>query len=171
MSNLVVLAYDDVATANQVRDRLFAMQKEQLITLDDAVVVERTADGGVKLHQVSHTVGGGALSGTFWGGLIGLLFFAPIVGMAIGAASGAAAGAITDVGIDDTLMRDLATNLPPGSAALFLLVERATADKVVPEIAAYGGRLVRSSLSDEQETTLREAVTHARSAAATAAAG
>ena len=160
MSNLVVLAYDDVNTANQVRDRLFGMQKEKLIKLDDAVVVERNTDGKIKLHQAHSTAGAGAASGALWGGLIGLLFLAPVVGMAIGAASGGAAGAMTDLGIDDNLMRDLAANMPPGSAALFVLVERATADKVIPQVATYGGRLIKTSLSAEQEKILRDAVEH-----------
>lgn len=166
MSNLVVLAYDDVDTAKQVRDRLFAMQKENLITMSDAVVVERNTDGKVKLHQARNLAGAGAASGALWGGLIGLLFLAPVVGMAIGAASGGAAGAMTDLGVDDNLMRDLGTNMPPGSAALFVLVEHATVDKVIPQVAGYGGRVIKSSLSAEQEQILRDAIENTQTAAA-----
>jgi uncharacterized membrane protein len=52
MSTLIAVAYDDVATAKTVRDKLFELQTQHLITLEDAVVVERKQDGKVKLHQV-----------------------------------------------------------------------------------------------------------------------
>jgi len=155
MSNLFVIAYENLKTANQVRDKLFELQKERVIELEDAVVVERKKDGKITLHQ-SRRAGGGAAGGALWGGMIGLIFLMPLLGMAIGGAAGAAAGA-ADYGVDDNFMRELSEHMPPGTAALFLLVTRSTPDKVIPEVAQYGGRLIRTSLSEEQETHLREA--------------
>ncbi|MFD6926320.1 DUF1269 domain-containing protein [Streptomyces sp. NPDC059944] len=163
MSNLFVVAYDDVATADQVRDKLFELSKQHLVELEDAVVVERHEDGRIKLHQaVSHTAVGAA-GGALWGGVIGLLFLAPLLGAAVGAAAGAAGGAITDTGVDDRFMKDLSQNLRPGAAALFVLVKQAAGDKVIPQIAEFGGQLVQTSLSQEQEDALRDAVAVARS--------
>ena len=51
------------------------------------MIVEHRGDGKVKLHQPS-MAGMGAAGGALWGGLIGLIFFMPLFGMAIGAASG-----------------------------------------------------------------------------------
>ncbi|WP_406836977.1 DUF1269 domain-containing protein [Streptomyces sp. AHU1] len=170
MSNLFVIAYDDVATASQVRDKLFELSKQHLVELEDAVVVERSEDGKVKLHQaVSHTAIGAA-GGALWGGVIGLLFLAPLLGAAVGAAAGAAGGAVTDTGINDKFMKDLSQNLRPGAGALFVLVKQAAGDKVIPQIADFGGQLVQTSLSQEQEDHLRKAVAaaQAKSAAATA---
>ncbi|KAB1980523.1 DUF1269 domain-containing protein [Streptomyces triticiradicis] len=170
MSNLFVIAYDDVATASQVRDKLFELSKQHLVELEDAVVVERSEDGKVKLHQaVSHTAIGAA-GGALWGGVIGLLFLAPLLGAAVGAAAGAAGGAVTDTGINDKFMKDLSQNLRPGAGALFVLVKQAAGDKVIPQIAEFGGQLVQTSLSQEQEDHLRKAVAaaQAKSAAATA---
>ena len=82
----------------------------------------------------------------------------PLFGMAIGAASGAAAGAASDYGIDDKFMKEIADKLPEGGAAIFVLVREATTDKVVPEIAKYGGHVIQSSLSNEQEAALQEAL-------------
>ncbi|MFG2309616.1 DUF1269 domain-containing protein [Streptomyces sp. NPDC048566] len=170
MSNLFVVAYNDVATANQVRDKLFELSKQHLVELEDAVVVERYEDGRIKLHQaVSHTAVGAA-GGALWGGVIGLLFLAPLLGAAVGAAAGAAGGAMTDTGVDDRFMKDLSQNLRPGAAALFVLVKQAAGDKVVPRIAEFGGQLVQTSLSQEQEDALRDAVAAARSRAAEPAA-
>lgn len=163
MSNLFVVAYNDVATANQVRDKLFELSKQHLVELEDAVVVERHEDGRIKLHQaVSHTAVGAA-GGALWGGVIGLLFLAPLLGAAVGAAAGAAGGAITDTGVDDRFMKDVSQNLRPGAAALFVLVKQAAGDKVIPQIAEFGGQLVQTSLSQEQEDALRDAVAAAQS--------
>jgi uncharacterized membrane protein len=163
MSDLVAIAYDNLKTANQVRDRLFELQKEHVIELEDAVVVERKKDGKIKLHQSRQVVGGAAAGGALWGGLIGLIFLMPLLGMAIGGAAGAAAGA-ADYGVDDNFMRELSQHMQPGTAALFLLVGRSTPDKVIPEVAQYGGRLIRTSLSSEQEAHLREAARAAQPA-------
>ena len=157
MSNLVAIAYDDVDQAQEVTNTLGQLMKEHSIELEDAVIVEHRAGGKIKLHQPS-MAGLGAASGALWGGLIGLIFFVPLFGLAIGAASGAAAGALSDHGIDDNFMKELGNKLPEGGAAVFVLVREATADKVVPEISRFGGHVIQSSLSTEQETALQEAL-------------
>jgi uncharacterized membrane protein len=157
MSNLVAIAYDDVDQAQQVTQTLGELMKEHSIELEDAVIVEHQANGKIKLHQPS-MAGLGAASGALWGGLIGLIFFMPLLGAAIGAASGGAAGALSDHGIDDDFMKELGDKLPEGGAAVFVLVREATADKVVPEISKFGGHVIQSSLSNEQETALQEAL-------------
>ncbi|MER5192834.1 DUF1269 domain-containing protein [Streptomyces sp. NPDC002755] len=162
MSNLFVVAYDDLATANQVREKLFELSKEHLVELEDAVVVERRGDGGIKLHQAVNHTAVGAAGGAVWGGVIGLLFLAPLLGAAVGAAAGAAGGALTDTGINDTFMKDLSQNLRPGAAALFVLVKHAAEDKVIPQLTPFGGQLVQTSLSKVEEDHLREAIKAAR---------
>ena len=121
------------------------------------MIVEHRANGKMKLHQPS-LAGLGAASGALWGGLIGLIFLMPLLGMAVGAASGAAGGAMSDYGIDDNFMKELGNKLPEGGAAVFVLVKDATRDKVVPEIAKYGGQVIQSSLEDEAEASLQEAL-------------
>jgi uncharacterized membrane protein len=157
MANLVAIAYDDVDQAQQVMGTLGGLVKEHSLTLEDAVIVEHRGDGKVKLHQPS-LAGAGAAGGALWGGLIGLIFLMPLLGAAVGAASGAAAGAVSDYGIDDKFMKELGEKMDPGAAAIFVLVKEATADKVVPEISKYGGHVIQSSLSNEQETALQEAL-------------
>ena len=114
MSDLVAIAYEDVATARQVGENVVQLQKHHVIELDDMVVIEREQDGKVKLHQPS-AVTGGAVGGAIWGGLIGLIFFVPFVGMAIGAATGAAAGTMSDYGVDDNFMKELGGAPTPGA--------------------------------------------------------
>jgi uncharacterized membrane protein len=159
MSNLVAIAYPDEATAAQVAQTLVELQKEHLIEFDDLVVAVRKDDGKIKLRQSFSPAGTGAAGGALWGGLIGLIFFMPLVGIAIGAASGAAAGALTDVGVDDKFMKELGEKLQPGNAATFVLVRESTPDKVLPRISQFGGEVIHTSLSQEQEEALQEALT------------
>jgi uncharacterized membrane protein len=163
MSDLIAISYDSLKTANQVRDKLFELQEERVIALEDAVVVEHKKDGKIKLHQSRHVVGAAAV-GSLWGGLIGLIFLIPLLGMAIGGAARAAAGATADYGVDGNFMRELSAHMQPGTAALFLLVSKSTPDEVIPEVAQYGGRLIRTALSGEQEAHLRAAARGAQPA-------
>src|SRR6476619_5786879 len=139
MSTLLAIAYPDVQTAEQVRAELIEATKEHLVTLEDAVVVEHRPDGKIKLHQAMSTSGAGAAGGALWGGLIGLLFLAPLFGMAIGAASGAVAGKLTDAGVNDDFMKQLGAKVPSGSAALIALGRADAPEKVLDRLKQYGG--------------------------------
>ena len=158
MSNLIAIAYPDVNTAEEVMATLGRLQVERSIELEDAVIVSREGDGKVKLHQARSTTGAGAAGGALWGGLIGLLFLAPLLGMAVGAATGAVTGKLADVGVDDSFLKELGEKLAPGMAGVIVLVRRSTPDKVLPEISQYGGTVLQSSLDDDAETRLNEAL-------------
>jgi uncharacterized membrane protein len=158
MSNLIAVAYDDVERAREVLHTLNDLSVEHAITLDDAVIAEHRPDGKIKLHQTTKPAAAGATGGALWGGLIGLLFLAPLLGMAVGAATGGAFGAMADVGVDDRFMKQLGEDLTPGSAALIVLVRESTPDKVLPRISPYGGRVIHTSLSDDAEAQLRDAL-------------
>jgi uncharacterized membrane protein len=118
--------------------------------------------GKVKLHQPVNLTAAGAVSGGFWGTLIGLLFLNPLLGMAVGATAGAVSGALTDLGIDDKFMKELAASLHPGSSVLFVLVRKATPDKVLEELAGTGGKVLKSSLSHDDEAKLQAALNAAK---------
>ena len=158
MATLVVIDYVSEVKAEEVRLALLKMQKEYLIDLADAVVVVRDAKGKVKLRQLYSLTAAGAASGGFWGALIGLLFLNPLFGFAIGAAAGAVSGALRDVGIDDNFMKSLGQTLKPGTAALCVLIRQMTADKVLDEIQKFGGALIKTNLSNENEAKLRAAL-------------
>jgi uncharacterized membrane protein len=158
MSTLVAIAYPDRDTAERVRQELIQATKEHLVRLEDAVVVDCDADGKIKLHQAASTAGVGALGGAAWGGLIGLLFLAPLFGMAIGAASGAIAGKMTDTGVNDSFMKELGAKLQPGTAALIALGSTEARDKLLERISPYGGDVIQTSLDGEDEERLRAAL-------------
>ena len=155
MSDLVVLAFNNDTDAFTMRDELIDLQKQEVISLQDAAVVVRTDDGKTKVKQVTSLAGAGALGGAFWGMLIGLLFFAPWLGLAIGAVTGAIAGKFTDTGIDDKFIKEVGSTIEPGHSALFLLVDKVTMDKVQPTLAKFDATVIQTSLSDDQEAELR----------------
>jgi uncharacterized membrane protein len=158
MADLVIIAYDSVATAQAARAKLIELQGRYLIELGDAVVAEREANGGVKLHQPVNLTAVGAASGGMWGALIGMLFLNPLLGAAMGAGAGALSGKFTDLGINDQFMKDTASALAPGAAALCILVRKVTADKVLPEMAPFGGKVLQTSLTAEQEAKMEAAL-------------
>jgi uncharacterized membrane protein len=158
MSTLVAIAYPDAQTAEQVRTELIQATKEHLIQLEDAVVVEHRDDGKIKLHQAMSTTGAGAAGGALWGGLIGLLFLAPLVGMAVGAASGALAGKLSDTGVNDQFLKELGQKMGPGGAALIALGRSDAPDKVIDRVKGYGGEVIQTSLSEDDEERLRSAL-------------
>ena len=158
MSDLLVIEFPTEAQAEEVRKTLLGMQKEYLIELGDAVVAVKNADGHIKLNQLFQPVASGAVSGAFWGTLIGLLFMMPLAGAAIGAASGALGGKFTDVGINDDFMKEASQTLQSGNAALFLLIRKMTADKVAAALAGTGGKILRSSFDETKEEALQAAL-------------
>jgi uncharacterized membrane protein len=160
MSILVVVGYKDIHKAEEVRLQLAKMQRDYLLDLEDAVVVVKNEKGKVKVNQAFNLTAAGAMSGGFWGALIGLLFLNPILGLAVGASAGAVSGALSDVGIDDNFMKELGDTLTPGSSALFVLLRNPTTapDKVLDELKGTGGTILKTSLSNEDEAKIQAAL-------------
>jgi len=152
MSELVVLAFDTETGAEEMREKLVRLQKQKIITLEDAAVVVRKQDGKVKVKQAQSLVGAGALGGAFWGMLIGLIFWVPWLGLA----AGALGGALTDTGVDDKFIKEVGDTIEPGHSALFLLVSQSTPDKLEDELKKYDATVLQTSLSKEDEAKLRD---------------
>ncbi len=157
MSDLVVVAFDNAQEGMAFRAKLVDLQKEYLIDMDDAVVVTKDENGKVKLHQSVNLTAAGAVGGAFWGLLIGAIFLIPFVGTAIGAASGALGGYLSDAGIDDDMMKQMAEKLKPGGAEVFVLVRKATTDKLLANLNEFKGNaeVIKTSLSADDEAKLR----------------
>lgn len=163
MSTLVVIGYDDEFKAEEVRLTLRKLQKDYLIDLEDAVVAVKNAKGKVKLHQAVNLTAISTIGGGFWGSLIGLIFLNPLLGAAVGASAGAVSGALSDIGINDNFMKELADTMNRGSSTLFVLVRKVTPDKVLDELKGTGGKVLKTSLSHDDETKLQEALSAAKS--------
>jgi uncharacterized membrane protein len=160
MSDLVVISFPDQQTAFEMRAELAKLQKEYLIDMEDVVVVTKDDNGKVKLHQAVSLTAMGAVGGGFWGMLIGLLFLNPLLGAAVGAGAGALSGKLTDVGVDDNFMKQLADSFKPGCAAVFVLVRKVTGDKVLEALKDFRGKgkVLQTSLTKDKETELRKVI-------------
>ena len=156
MSELIVLAFDSETGAEQMRDTLKRLQKQQIVELEDAAVVVRKQDGKVKVKQAVSLVGQGALGGAFWGMLIDIIFWMPWLGLAFGALGGAIGGKFTDIGVDDDFIKQVGNTIEPGHSALFLLVRKATQDKLAEELQKFHATVLQTSLSAEDDAKLRE---------------
>lgn len=169
MAELVVIGFENTNDADRVLTELMRLKKEYLIDLEDAVVAIRDSDGAVRIKQsvnlVSLGAAAGGLRGAMWGSLIGLLFLNPLAGFAIGGAVGAGSGALSgnliDYGIDDDFIKSVGDTLKPDTSALFLLVRKSQPEKVLAELSAFKGHVIRSSLSPEQEARLQSALAQA----------
>jgi uncharacterized membrane protein len=166
VSDLIVVSFKGEDTADQVLNKLTAMQKEHLVDLEDAVVAVRDRNGKVHIKQSVNLVAAGVAGGATWGGLmgmlVGILFLNPLAGLAtglaIGAGAGALSGALADYGINDDFIKQMADSFEAGSSALFVLVRKVNFDKVLPELKPFGGKVVKTSLTNEQEDRLRKAL-------------
>jgi len=155
MSDLVAIVYPSEAKAEEVRQKILKLQNEYLIAINDAVIAVKEGES-IKLNQLVNTTMTGAAGGSLWGLLLGMVFLNPLLGVALGAGAGALGGALTDFGIRDQFMKDLASKVKPGDAVLFLLIKSMTADKVLNEIKDAGGIVLKTSLDEKKEQQLRD---------------
>lgn len=158
MANLIAIAFPDPSKAFELRAKLVELQKEYLLEMEDIVVVTRDEQGKVKLHQPVNLTAAGAAGGGFWGMLIGMLFLNPLIGFVVGAGAGTLTGYMSDIGINDNFTKRLASELKPGGAAVFVLVRKATGDKVLDRLTGFAGTgtIMQTSLSKDNEEAVRK---------------
>jgi uncharacterized membrane protein len=158
MNTLTVLKFSTPEGAQEMLNKIYEMQNQELITVIDAATVTWPENKkSPKTKQAVNLTGAGAMDGAFWGMLFGLLFFVPLFGMAVGASMGALTGRFADYGIDDNFIKRIRKEVEPGTSALFLMSTNAVVDRVVEELKDRAFELVSTNLSIEQEEELRNA--------------
>jgi uncharacterized membrane protein len=158
MADLIAIGYDDETTAAEAAEEVRRLAHELIIEPDAVAVIVRSQDGGYHVRTSHHPVGAGATWGMFWGLLFGVLFFVPVFGMAVGAGLGALMGKVEKTGVDREFQQQVRELLRPGTSALFLVVEKVTPDKAVEGLARYGGTVLKSSLSNDGQRELQDAL-------------
>src|SRR4051812_10331769 len=158
MSTLIAIGYPDETTATAAADVVQQMSRDLIIEPDAVAVVRRDREGKYHVTTSHHPVGAGASWGMFWGFLFGLLFFIPVFGMAVGAGMGAIMGKFAKTSINKEFQQQVRDQVQPGTSALFMVVERVTPDKAIDALSQYGGTVLKSSLSKEDEAALQEAL-------------
>ena len=158
MADLIAIGYKDETTAEAAADEARRLAKDLTIEPDAIAVIVRDAEGKFHVHTSHHSVEDGTTWGMLWGLLFGALFFVPFLGVAVGAGLGAIMGRITKAGVDNDFQEQARDLLQPGTSALFVMVDKATPDRVVDALSHYGGTVLKSSLSEEGEKELKDAL-------------
>jgi uncharacterized membrane protein len=158
MSEMVVIGYQDEQTAEKAMDEVIRLQKDYMIELDQLAVVQQDTNGKFHTHTPVSPAGEGTVWGSFWGLLFGMLFFVPFLGMIVGGAMGAMMGGMAKVGLKKEYLERVRDVVKPGTSALFMVIQKVTPDKVIEALKPYGGEVLRTSLSEDAEQRLREAM-------------
>lgn len=158
MPDLIAIGYPDTTTAMQAMDEVGVLAQELVIQPDAVAAVVRSEDGKFRTITNQHEVGAGASWGMFWGFLFGILFFVPFLGMAFGAAFGALGGKLAKSSIDKQFQEQVREQMQPGTSALFMIVEQMTTDKALAGLSQFGGTVLKTSLSDEDQAEIQEAL-------------
>lgn len=157
MSNLIVMTLEHEDEARDLRHTLKDLERQGLIALDDAAIVEKDPDGTVHLKNELDT---GIKLGLLGGSLIGVLtsFFFPVVGLVVGAIGGALVGKSLDLGVDQEFVKDVSESLKPGGSAFFLMVRHENPDAVIAALKPHKGTIIQTTLSPEDEEALQQAL-------------
>jgi uncharacterized membrane protein len=180
-NNLIVLTFEGQDTATAVFEQIEKMESEKLLTIQDAIIIERedtigstasaapppvSGQGGpvsvtgppdaqVRVKQTRGKKGKYAASGGGIGLLAGFLLGGPIGGLIVGAGLGAITGAMKDFGIDDKNIDAIKARLQPNTSALLMLGSAQDRDAVIDRLRTYDPKVVLSSLSPEIEKEVR----------------
>lgn len=158
MPDLIAIGYDDTTTAVQALDEAEKLAGDLIIQPDALAAIVRSEDGKFRTITNQHAVGAGATWGMFWGLLFGILFFVPILGIALGAAFGAFGGKLAKGTIDKNFQDQVRAQVKPGTSALFMIVEQMTSDRALEALSKFGGTVIKTSLSKEQEEEIQQAL-------------
>ena len=154
MSELIVIGYDDQATATQAYNQVLTLNKDFVVTLTGLAIVTVDAEGKSHVETPQKIVGVSAASGALWGMLIGLLFFVPGVGLLLGGAMGVLFGKLSKSGINEQFRSQVQEMLKPDSAAVVVMASKITEDKFAEAMGPFGGTVLKTSLSEEDEKEL-----------------
>jgi uncharacterized membrane protein len=165
MADLIAIGYDDEETAQKAAEEVYRLADDLVIQPEAVAVIVRDKNGKYKVTTNHHPVAEGVTWGMFWGVLFGLLFFVPVFGLVIGGVFGTLFGVIDRIGVDKQFQRQVRDMVQPGTSALFLVVDKVTPDKAIEALSKFGGKVLKSSLSNDAEQQLEEALAGAPSPA------
>jgi uncharacterized membrane protein len=150
-STILVLVYPEPQIADEVMEAVGKLQSQSLIDIEDACAIFKDVKGHIKIHQSHSLMLMAATGGAILGAVLGMALIVPYVGAVIGAAAGALGGKLADIGIDDDFVKALGHEIGAKNSALFLLLRNIDLEKVIPQLATYGGKILHTSFAPVQE--------------------
>jgi uncharacterized membrane protein len=158
-SAFLAIALPDPLLAQEALMATVRLQARDRLKLEDAAIVGKDDDGKVRVQETRDiTTTQGAMAGSWWGLIGGLLAGGPLVGVALGAALGGIFAKVRDIGIKDEEIQALGEEIRPGEAALLLLVEDGHLVHGLAEMRRFHGRLLRTTCPDDTAERMREAL-------------
>lgn len=156
-NQLLVIVFEGAGTASQVRQSLRSAQGQGILHVKDAAVIIKEADGTLRAdNEVSSDVKWGAGLGA--GAGLMLTFMFPVVGLAIGTAAGVGIAASLGNHVDKKFVEEVKAQLTPDSSALFVIGTSEHPDAVRAVLQPYKGTLLQTTVSEELEEQIREAL-------------
>ncbi|MGH9125482.1 MAG: DUF1269 domain-containing protein [Acidimicrobiales bacterium] len=159
MADLIAIGYPDLPTAEQAEAELERLARELVIEPESIAIISRDQQGKFHVRTTHHEVATGATWGMLWGVLFGFLFFVPLLGLAVGAGLGALFGLVAKLDISAEFQRQVREMLQPGTAAVFVIVDKMTTDKLIEAISRFRGTVLKTSLSRDIEQQLQKSLT------------
>jgi uncharacterized membrane protein len=156
MSDLIIIGYDDHGTAKRAYESVMALERDHVVELNGLALVTVDDEGKSHVETPGRMVAGSAAAGALWGTLLGVLFLVPVAGVLIGGALGALMGRLGKSGIDASFRNRVQSMLSPGRAAVVLMAAKMTEDKFAETMRTFGGEVLQTSLSHEDERALAE---------------
>jgi uncharacterized membrane protein len=148
-ATLVAVEYASERDAERALGIVGDLDAEEALTVHDAAIVVKHADGRVELRQSRELAAGeAAVGGGSIGILLGLAVAIPVAGALVGVAAGMGFAAL-DKGISNKEMRQVGGTLGPGEALLFALLGKVDWEMLSSRLEPVGGKLVSSEVSDE----------------------
>jgi uncharacterized membrane protein len=161
MHSLIVALFDNPHKAASVHQELLDAKLGIAIAPEEVVVLVVKPNGDVTINDTAHPTIPTALSGGFMGELAGLILFNPalaLIGGIAGIGVGASMDALKEVGIDEAFMEDLATELTPGSSALFIRTGQEDRQSIVGMLEPAAQQVLQAALAHDDKTKLATAL-------------
>jgi uncharacterized membrane protein len=156
MATLTAFRFDTAGGADNALPVVSILQAQQLVTVLDAALVSWPKGKNRPItRQVLLSVGKPLLDGTFWGMLFGLIFFLPVLDVGAGPWSDQLASSFADVGIDESFIYQVRSNVTEVSSALFVLSEDVSADIITEASEGRKPHSFATSLASNKEIKLR----------------
>src|SRR3954453_16806302 len=151
MTELIVITFDNEADAEAAYAKALNLQEDLVVDLAGLAIVKVDPSG--KTHvETPHrgALAAGTGRGALFGMIIGLLFFVPFLGLAIGGALGALFAHLDKSPINAEFRKSVQDAVTAGRSAVVVYASKIDDERFAQEMRSFGGTTVRTSISDEE---------------------
>jgi len=159
MTTFTVWRFDNPDGASQAESILKNAETDGLVKIIDRVVVSWPADAAKPTTDSGHEdKRRGTGWGAFLGAFVGMLFFVPVLGAAVGAGIGRAVKSGEGTSISKEDLERIRAEVTPGTSALFLVTDHANLDLLGERFHGMNQKLITTNLTEAERNTLMESM-------------